>query len=253
MKKISVIIVDDEPLAARRIRRYLESDQQFEVLEEARDGIQAVEAIRKLKPELVFLDIQMPGMTGFDVIQKIGINDMPLVIFVTAYDQYTLQAFDVSAVDYLLKPFSQNRFQKSLDRARERLQIKEKNHLPDRLSKLLETLNQKQSYLDRLFIKTRDKIKLVETENIEWVDAMGNYLNIRVGDKFYLYRCTLSELEKQLDPSRFVRINRSCIVNINYIQIMEKFFNGKYIVVLKNGTKRKLNRKYYDRIFSRSI
>src|SRR5215203_2886687 len=259
-KKIRTLIVDDEPLARRNLRLLLEKDPQIEILEECRNGREAVKAINTLSPDLIFLDIQMPAMDGFDVLQRVGPEHIHAIIFVTAFDQYALKAFDVHALDYLLKPFDDDRFAHALERAKSQIQSREINNLSGQLLSLLEEREneqkgpaQHQNYLTRLMIKVSGRVVLLKVDEIDFIEADGNYAKLHVGRKAHLLREKMHDLEGRLDPSTFVRIHRSTIVNLDRIKEMHPHFNGDYIVVLEDGRQLKLSRSRREQLEARLI
>jgi len=240
---IRTLIVDDEPHARRSIRRFLDNDATIEVIGECSDGESAVQIIRSKKPDLVFLDIQMPEMTGFEVIRTIG-SKMPVTIFVTAYDRYALSAFDANAIDYLLKPFGQERFQRALLRARE--QIAGRAGMND-ISPFLTGLEQAQHrYLDRLSVVHNGRILLINVDDIDWIKACGNYALLYVGDRQYEIRETLTNLEERLDRRNFLRIHRSTMVNVHRIREIQPWFHGHHLVVLRNGVQLRMSRYQHE-------
>lgn len=236
-------------MARRNIRLLLEKDPQIEILEECRDGREAVKAINTLSPDLIFLDIQMPEIDGFDVLARVGPEKIHAIIFVTAFDQYALKAFDVHALDYLLKPFDDERFVQALQRAKSQIEAREIDRLSKRLLALLEErqrelkspVNQK-DYLRRLMIKVSGRVMLLKVGEIDFIEADGNYAKLHVGRKSHLLREKMHDLEGQLDPAKFVRIHRSTIVNVDRIKEMHPHFNGDYIVVLEDGRQLRLSR-----------
>ena len=202
MKTIRALIVDDEPLARDRVASLLEAEPDVEVVGQCRDGREAAAAILEQRPDLVFLDIQMPGADGFEVIKAVGPDEMPLVIFVTAYDQHALRAFEVRALDYLLKPFDQDRFRQALTRARTQIEGKETGDLGRRLLALVQDLRPGPPRHDRLVVKSAGKIFFLRTDEIDWVEASGNYVRVHVGGDSHLLRETMASLEAKLDPER---------------------------------------------------
>jgi two-component system, LytTR family, response regulator len=240
----SVLIVDDEPLARERIRSFLAEDEELKVCAECVDGLEAVAAIETYSPDLVFLDIQMPELTGFGVIDTIGVEKMPLTIFVTAYDQYAIQAFEAHALDYLLKPYDEERFQKTLRRAKEQLEKRNHDELHKQLSKLLSDVTPKTECIRRIVVKDAGKIFFVLVDEILWIDAAGNYLDLHTKDKTHCIRETMKKIESKLNPKQFVRIHRSTIVNLNHIQEMQAYLNNDFIIILTNGDKVVLSRNY---------
>jgi two-component system LytT family response regulator len=246
-----VLIADDEPLARERLRMLLDTEAWIEVVGEAQDGAAAVEAIERLKPDLVFLDVQMPGSTGFDVIQAVGADRMPFVVFVTAYDRYALRAFDVHALDYLLKPFDRDRFRQALGRARHQLEQKTGTDLERRLLALVQDLKPPSHRLDRFVVKSGGRVFFVRTDEIDWIEAAGNYVKLHVGTDTHLFRETMNAVESQIDPDLFFRIHRSYIVNIERVRELQPWFNGEYVVFLKNGTRLTLSRGYREKLQER--
>ena len=247
--KIRTLIVDDEPLARRNLRLLLEKDSQIEILDECRNGREAVKAINTLSPDLLFLDIQMPEMDGFDVLARTGPEHIQAIIFVTAFDQYALKAFDVHALDYLLKPFDDERFAHALKRAKSQIEAREIDRVSNRLLALLEERESERqgskhqkSYLTRLMVKVSSRVVLLKVEDVDFIEAEGNYAKLHVGRKAHLLREKMHDLEAQLDPAKFVRIHRSIIVNLERIKEMHPHFNGDYIVVLEDGTQLRLSR-----------
>lgn len=244
MDAIRALIVDDEPLGRERIRTLLDHHPEVDIGGECQDGEEAVKAIRKGGYDLVFLDVQMPHKDGFEVIRQVGVDRMPPVIFVTAYDQYALRAFEVHALDYLLKPFDVDRFDEALDRVVKLTTQRPQADREEQMLRLLEDLKPKAEPAERLMIKTHQRIIFVRTEEIDWFEAAGNYIRIHVGKKTHLLRQTMSALEKRLDPKRFLRIHRSTIVNLDRVRDLRPMFNGEYEVALIDGTKLTLSRGY---------
>jgi two-component system LytT family response regulator len=241
---IRAMIVDDEPLARRRIRSLLLEAEDVEVIAECANGKEAIQAIDESPPDLLFLDIQMPELDGFDVLQAVGVGHVPVVIFVTAYDQFALRAFEAHALDYLLKPFDDERFEAALQRARERIRHQQGGDLDRRLRALLEEVRGDRGYLQRLVVPTGHRSVFIRTEEIDWIEAERNYIRLHVGGRAYLLRENLSRIESALDPTTFCRIHRSTIVNIDRIQSVESLFGGAYLVVLHDGTKLTSGRSY---------
>jgi two-component system LytT family response regulator len=257
-EKIRTLIVDDEPLARRNLRLLLEKDPQIEVVDECRNGREAVKAIHALSPDLIFLDIQMPEMDGFDVLEHVGPDQIQAIIFVTAFDQYALKAFDVHALDYLLKPFDDERFAHALRRAKAQIEAREINRLSKRLLALLDeresqraSSSHRRDYLTRLMIKVSGRVVLLKVDEIDFIEADGNYAKLHVGRKAHLLREKMHDLEQRLDPARFVRIHRSVIVNLDRIKEMHPHFNGDYIVVLDDGRQLRLSRTRRENLEAR--
>ncbi|HEV8367783.1 MAG TPA: LytTR family DNA-binding domain-containing protein [Pyrinomonadaceae bacterium] len=256
--KIKTLIVDDEPLARRNLRLLLERDSQIEIIGECRNGKEAVKSIETSRPDLIFLDIQMPEMDGFDVLEQVGPEHVQAIVFVTAFDQYALKAFEVHALDYLLKPYDDLRFTQALQRAKSQIESREITKVSKRLLALLEEReSQKElssrptSYLTRLMIKLASRVVLLRVEEIDWIEADGNYAKLHVRKKAHLLREKMHDLEAQLDPKRFVRIHRSIIVNLDRIKELHPHFNGDYIVVLEDGRQLKLSRSRRENLESR--
>ncbi len=242
MKKIRTLIVDDEPLARERLAGLLQPLEDIDVVGECRDGEEAVIAIHDLAPDLVFLDIQMPGMSGFDVIDAIGTDRMPLIVFVTAYDQHALRAFEVRALDYLLKPFDRERFTDALQRARKQLERDESGDIGRRLLAMVKDLRRDQPRTDRLVVKSGGRLFFLRTDEIDWVEAAGNYVRLHVGGASHLLRETMAAMEARLGSHKFFRIHRSRIVNIERIQELQPWLNGEYAVLLRTGARLTLSR-----------
>ncbi len=248
--KIRVLIVDDEPLARERVRKLLEGVPEAECIGECPDGASAVEAIRRESPDLVLLDVQMPELDGFGVLAQITGARMPAIIFVTAHDQFALKAFEVHAVDYLLKPFDKERFKVALSRAVDQIRHHEAGELSQRLSALLAEVrpDPKPKHIDRLAIKSSGRVVIVKVADIDWVEAADNYVSLHVGNEQHLHRETMSSLESQLPSEKFMRISRSTIVNVDRIKELQPLFHGEYAVILRNGTKLTLSRSYRDKL-----
>lgn len=242
---IRTLLVDDEPAALRGLSRRLQTEKSIEVIGLCEDGAAAIAAITELKPDLVFLDIQMPGINGFEVIDAIGLANTPAIIFVTAYNQYAVRAFDVHAIDYLLKPIDNERFQLALERARQHvLQPREK--MVKCIAEMLEkfNLNEPHQWSKRLAIKQDGRIVLVESSDVDRIEAAGNYVEVYVGTKMHLMRETLIGLGGRLNPDFFARVSRSSIVNIEHVRELQPMFNGDFVVILHNGAQVKGSRKY---------
>lgn len=238
-----VLIVDDEPIARRGLRRLLESEPDVEIAGEAASGKAAVEAIAALKPDLVFLDIQMPEMDGLEVVATITPEKMPPVVFVTAYDQYALDAFDLNAADYVLKPVDPERFQRALARARQR-----KPRETDMAEQLRRILTAARPQRERLVVRSAGKIQFVNIDDIDWITAEDNYLRIYAAGKTYLMRETVGGIEERLDPQQFVRIRRSTIVRIERIREIRPLMNGTFELLLEDGTRVTSARRFREAI-----
>lgn len=245
--KIKTLIVDDEPLARERVRRFLRDETEIEIVGEVGNGAEAIEFIKKENPELVFLDIQMPEKNGFDVIKSLDAKHAPTIIFVTAYDQYALQAFDASALDYLLKPFNRERFHRAVVRACEHIENKKRGNLDERIASLIADLKTEKKYLERLVVKSVGRVFFLKIDEIDWIEAAGNYLKLHIGRDSHLIRETMNSIEAKLNPDKFLRIHRSTIVNIDRIKELHPMFSGDYDVVLQTGAKITLSRNYRER------
>jgi two-component system LytT family response regulator len=246
--KIRAIIVDDEPLGRERIRTLLREDADVDVVGEAADGRQAIAAVERLRPDLLFLDVQMPEMDGFAVLDAIADKHMPAIIFVTAYDRYAVQAFEVHALDYLLKAFDRERFESAVARAKEEIRRSREGILNERLLTLLEDLESRKQQATRLVIKASGRIFFLPVEEIDWVEAADNYVRIHAAGKEHLMRETLQSLEGRLDPAMFLRVHRSTTVNIDRIRELQPMFHGDYALRLCDGTELTLSRNYRDKL-----
>jgi two-component system LytT family response regulator len=260
-RPIRVLVVDDEPLARSGIAELVERDIEMEVVGECGDGKSAIQSIRTLAPDLVLLDVQMPEMDGFEVIQAIGPERMPAVIFITAYDQFAVRAFEVNALDYLLKPFDDERFRAAISRSKRALNHNELDQLSQRLIGLLGTTEQsresgartevpdsEQAYLSRLVVKNAGRVIFVRAEEIDWIEAADYYVRLHVAHKSHLLRETMSALEERLDPARFFRVHRSAIVNLDRIAEIQPYFHGEHVLVLQDGSKLKLSRARKEKL-----
>ena len=250
-KKIRALIVDDEPLARRRIKSLLAHDASVEVIAECSDGSKAVSSINELTPDLVFLDVQMPAIDGFEVIKTIGPERMPTVIFVTAYDQYALKAFEVNALDYLLKPFDRSRFQKTLERAKAMISGLQNGSVNNQLLSLLKNLRREQELPDRFIIKSGGRVVFLKVDEIDWMRAVGNYVRLQVGRDSHLMRETMTGMEAKLYPDRFMRIHRSTIVNLDRVKEVQPWAKGEYVVIMRDGTRLMMSRRYRERLNER--
>ncbi len=246
--KIRTLIVDDEPLARERIRHLLHKEPDIEIICECADGRDAVAAIGKYKPDLVFLDVQMPELDGFGVLEQLDRRAMPAIVFVTAHDQFALRAFEVHALDYLLKPFDSGRFRKALERARERIQRQPSADLSRRVSELLADLKPGPKPQNRLAIKSGGKVLFLKIDEIDWIEAADNYVNLHMGNESHLHRETMAALEARFPADKFMRISRSTMVNIERIKELQPMFHGEYTVILRNGTRLTLSRGYREKL-----
>lgn len=245
---IRTLIVDDEPLGRERLRTFLHDDADIAIIGECTDGAEAVAFLREEECDLVFLDVQMPLLDGFEVVEAVGPERMPTVVFVTAYDRYALKAFEVRAVDYLLKPFDRERFQKALDRARTQVRQRQNAEAGRQLLALLDEVKPNRKPLERLVVKTAGRIFFLKMDEIDWIEAAGNYLRLHVGAEIHLLRETMNALEARIDPEKFPRIHRSTIVNIERIREIQPLFHGDYVVILRDATQLTLSRTYRQRL-----
>jgi two-component system LytT family response regulator len=246
---IRTLIADDEPLARERLRALLAHHGDVEIIGECANGADAIDAITELRPDLVLLDVEMPRVDGFAVLEALDPNALPAVVFVSAHDQYAVRAFEAHALDYILKPFDEARVDRALRRVRGQLARDPSGtrHTDPRLVSLLEELRDRRRS-DRLVVKTGGRVVFLRTEDIDWVEASGNYVRLHVGGEAHLLRESMKNMERRLDPSTFVRIHRSAIVNVDRIRELEPWFHGEYIVILRDGTRLTSSRVFSDRL-----
>lgn len=248
---MKILIVDDEPLARERIREMLKNEPQIEFITEAADGGEAVALIRSQKPDIVFLDIQMPNMDGFEVLEKLDAKragTIPAVVFVTAYDRHALRAFEFHAIDYLLKPFDRQRFAETFNLVKERIRQEADGEYRRRMFDFLEKINgDAPEYLEWLTVKKDERIKLLRADDVCWIEAQGNYVSLKFEDGAEMLRETMDKLEAQLNPRLFVRIHRSAIVNVNQIKELQVWARGEYRVLMRGGKIFTLSRGYRHR------
>lgn len=259
---LRALIVDDEPLARRGVRLLLDDEDDIEVVGECAGGREAVGAILSERPDLVFLDVQMPDLNGFEVLEAVGAaapEALPFVVFVTAYDQYALRAFEVHALDYLLKPYDDERFQAALGRVRQHAQRFRTGDFAQRIRALLQALEGMRTptadrpaspYLDRLAVKAGGRVQFFKVEEVDWIEAAGDYMCLHIGKKPHYVREKMAALEEKLDPRRFVRIHRSTIVNLDRVRELRGHDSGGYVVVLHDGTELKLSRSYQSQVLA---
>jgi len=247
MQKIRALIVDDEPLARERLRTLLAAERDVRVEGECADGDEAVAAIRATAPDLVFLDVQMPGTGGFEVIREVGAERMPFVVFATAYDAFALRAFEVGALDYLLKPFDEERVRTAMERVRERI-ASGGPRLDDGVLALLRGLHAPGAFPERLTVRTGTRYVVVPVADVDWIQAEDNYVRLHVGAATHLMRETLAAMERTLDPRRFVRVHRSTIVNVDRVRSIESWGLGEFLLVLHDGAKLQTSRGYRERV-----
>jgi two-component system, LytTR family, response regulator len=253
-KQITALIVDDEPLARRTIRGLLRDDPEVKVVGECGGGREAVESIRRQPPDLLFLDIQMPGMDGFEVLSQIELELVPAVIFITAYDAYALRAFEVHALDYLLKPFTDERFKEALTRAKSHVELREAKAVTQSLRALLRERDSasasagRNDFLTRFIVKRGGRVIFVNSADVDWIEADDYYIKLHVGSRAHLLRLSMKELEGRLDPQSFWRIHRSAIINLDRVKELRQRRNGNYVVALADGTELKLSRDRRERL-----
>ncbi len=245
---LTTLIVDDEPLARDGLRILLSRDPEVATIHEARDGREAVAAIREWDPDLVLLDVQMPEMDGFEVVRKIGAEHMPQVVFVTAHDQYAIQAFEINALDYLLKPVIEERFDKALTRAKSRIRSNVAANSTLQIIGLLETIASPRNYVKRLAVRSGGKTVFVNVEDVDWIEAAENYVELHVGRVSHLLHVTMNTLEKSLDPESFLRIHRSIIINVVRIKDLQSDAHGEYVITLQDGVRLQSGRTYSSRL-----
>jgi two-component system LytT family response regulator len=259
---VRVLIVDDEPLGRRRVAGLVRKEPGVEIVGMIGDGVSAVEAIRSLAPDLVFLDVQMPGMTGLEVVRTVGPADMPAIVFVTAYDKHALEAFDLAAIDYLVKPFDDDRFKEAFQRARRMARLEEGSRLREKLLAVLQETGEGRSrlpppasrlppYLERIPVESRGKIRYIPVSDIDYILADGPYAELVVGDRKHLIREAMQNLENQLDPARFFRVHRSAIVQLDRVDALLKAPGGDCDVQLRNGAKIKVARSRREELEKR--
>ncbi len=249
MKKISVLIVDDEPLARQGIRRLLERDAEIEIVGESADGSEAIQAIREMKPEIVCLDVQMPECDGFQVLDAVDPDSMPIVIFITAYDQHAVRAFEFHALDYLLKPFEDERFFEALNRAKAQIAQEQTGETVQKIARMLSAVRTSEDRHDRIMVKSAGHITFLRVDEIDWVEAQGDYVSLHCQGKKHLIREKISDMENQLPQGGFARIHRSALVNVGRIKEMQPLFHGDYTVVLSDGTRLTMSRSFRDKVF----
>ena len=241
---IRTLLAEDEPPARRRLRALIERADGLTLVGECGDGRTAVELIRRERPDLVFLDVAMPELSGIEVVEAVGAEHAPAVIFVTAYDEHAVRAFDLAAVDYLLKPFDEERFQRALARAKERLR---RPPDPAALLRLLEGRAARPGP-ERLPVRTRDRIRMVPLADVDYIEAVGAYVRVHAGAESHLVRERIGALEARLDPARFARLHRSLIVNVERVRELEPLYRGEYVLWLKDGTRLTTGRSYRERV-----
>lgn len=247
---LTTLIVDDEPLAREGLRMLVSRDPEVTAIHEAKDGREAVAMIRNTQPDLVLLDVQMPEMDGFAVVQDVGAERMPAVVFVTAHDQYAIQAFEISAIDYLLKPVTEERFAQALARAKLRIRRRPADEANRQILSLLETIASPRRYLKRLAVRSAGKTLFVDVEDVDWIEAAENYVQLHTARSGHLLHVAMNTIEKSLDPEMFQRIHRSVIVNVRRIRELQPALHGEYVITLQNGVRLQSGRMYHERLKS---
>ena len=242
--KIRSLIVDDEPLARKVLSNLLQNEPDIEVLGECADGQEALAAIRKQAPDLVFMDVEMPGLNGFATIKEVDDQQKPVFVFVTAHEKFAAQAFDAQAADYLVKPFDKDRFHTAIERAKELVKEGKAQKLGKLITSLLSYFKPETKRADRLIVKSGGRILFLKATDVDWIEAADNYVNLHVGKEAYMLRETMTALEARLAPDQFVRISRSAIVNIEQIRELKPLFHGDYAVILRNDTQLTLSRSH---------
>lgn len=243
-----VVIVDDEPLARDKLRVFLARHPELELVGEASDGLEAVSVINRARPDLVLLDIQMPELDGLELVSALEQEPLPQIVFITAFDQYAVKAFELGAVDYLLKPVAPDRFDLAMSRAIENQRSSHPHELAERLSRALELMAPTRPRLERFLVKERDRSRFVPLAEIDWIESAGNYLKLHTRTESHLIRATMTEVEARLDPASFARIHRTTIVNLARVRYLEPWSHGDQRVVLDNGERLTLSRRYRDRL-----
>jgi two-component system LytT family response regulator len=244
-RKIRVLIVDDEPLGRTLVRRMLDTrTEEVEIIGEAASGREAIEAIENDSPDLVFLDVQMPDADGFAVLENTNQEKFPAIIFVTAYDRFAVRAFEVNALDYLLKPYDRKRFDQAFNRAISQIQNQKSSHYSEQILSMLSETKSSEKNIERFIIKSGGRVFFVKAEEVVWISSEGNYVLLHTPEKKHIFRETISNIEQRLNPHKFCRISRSAIVNLDFVRELQALFRGDYNVILQNGTHLKLSHRY---------
>lgn len=247
---IRALIIDDEPLLRERVRTLLTEYRDIELVGECRDGQEAANMILAERPDLIFLDIQMPELDGFEVIKAISDEYLPAIVFITAFDEYAIRAFEVNAIDYLLKPINESRFEQAMQRTIDRLKQPDR-HEPDfdrKLQDLISGLRTSQSYTTRFVVRSGSKLSFVRASDVDWIDVADNYVRLHVSGREHLVRDTLKSVESQLNPEMFVRVHRSIIINLDRVESVEPYFHGEYVITIKDGARLRTSRSYSERL-----
>lgn len=249
--KLRLLIVDDEPRARSLIRKMVRADSEVEIVAECANGYEAVAAVKERTADVMFLDVQMPEMDGFAVLRNLDGWELPAIVFVTAYDQYALRAFEVHALDYLLKPFDKERFLRTLQRAKAQLRAATGFAQSQRIAELLERTKTAGSYLERIALKENGRVVLLKVSEIDWIEAEENYVRLHAGERSHMMRQSLTELESKLNPQQFSRVHRSAVINLAGLKEIRPQFHGEYRLLLQNGAQLTLTRTYRDRFFAK--
>ncbi len=246
--RLRAIIVDEEPQARQKIRQMLEGDPDVAVVAECASSRDAIEAIRASTPHLVFLDVQIPELDGFGILEAIGENHTPAVVFLTQYDEYAIHAFEVNTIDYLLKPFDEQRFEHALRRAKDRIKQGNGGNVRQRLLSMLANPRTTGKYPNRLIVRSGGHVHFLRTDEVDWIEAAGNYVRLHIGKETHLLRETMSDIQEKLDPDQFIRIHRSTFVSVDKIKELQPWFHGEYVVILRDGTQLTMSRSYKNNL-----
>ncbi len=245
---VRTLVADDEPIARKRLVRLLQDEPEAELVAACGTGVETLEAARAHLPQLIFLDVQMPGLDGFGVLQSLGPVAPPAVVFVTAFDAYAIQAFEANALDYLLKPFDAERFHRAFARARDRIRQPVPGPDPEQLNALIAGLGRQRQTAERLAIRADGRVYFVRAADVDWIETASNYVRLHTGKTSHLLREPLAALEGRLDPERFLRIHRTTVVNVERLRELQPWFSGEFIAILHDGTRLKVSRGYRDRV-----
>jgi len=246
--QIRVLIVDDEPLGRKMVRQMLNSHSEIEILGECQNGLEAIDETKTTNPDLVFLDVQMPKINGFEYLEQLSMKNQPAIIFVTAYDEYAIHAFEVNACDYLLKPYNQERFDQALERGIQHIRHQNTDVINEQLRDFLSENKISEKFIERFIIKKDGRVFFLKANELLWIEAEGNYVLMHTAREKHLFREAISHLAKTLNPEKFQRIGRSTIVNLDFVQEMQPWFRGNYKVILKDGTQLKLSPHYRENV-----
>ncbi len=247
-EKIRALIVDDEPLGRKMVRQMLNTHPEIEITGECQNGLDAIKETELMNPDLVFLDIHMPQINGFEYLEQLPKEEQPAIIFVTAYDEYAIRAFEVNACDYLLKPYNQERFDQALERGTQQIRHQNADDINEQLRDFLSENRAAEKFIERFIIKKSGRVFFLKSEEILWIEAEGNYVLMHTAREKHLFREAISRLAETLNPQKFQRIGRSTIVNLDFVQEMQPWFRGNYKVILRNGTELKLSPHYRENV-----